>query len=116
MAAVYYDILIEQGATYLRTFVWKDSDEVPVDLTNYTARMQIRRKRSSTTVEHTATTENGGIVLGGTAGTIDIIIPATATAEFDFTKGVYDLELESTGNVVTRLIEGSVEVSKEVTR
>lgn len=116
MAAAYYDILIEQGATFQRTFVWKDSNEDPVDITGYTARMQIRRKKSSTTAEHEATTENGGITLGDTAGTVAITIAATDTADFSFSKGVYDLELVDPQGVVTRLVEGGVEVNQEVTR
>lgn len=116
MAAAYYDILIEQGATFVKNIIWKDSNGDPVDITGYTARMQIRRKKSSTTVEHSATTENDGITLGLTAGTIDILIPATDTAEFEFTKGVYDLELVDPQGKVYRIIEGGVEVSKEVTR
>lgn len=114
--AAYYDILIEQGATFLKTFIWKDSEEEPVDITGYTARMQIRRKKSSTSAEYSATTENGGITLGDTAGTVVVTIPATDTAEFEFTKGVYDIELVDPQGGVTRLIEGGVEVSKEVTR
>ena len=116
MAAAYYDILIEQGATFRKTFVWKDSEETPIDITGYTARMQIRRKKSATTVEHTATTENGGIVLGDAAGTVEVIISAADTADFDFTTGVYDLELNDGSDGITRLVEGGVEVSKEVTR
>ena len=42
MAAV-YDITIEQGATFRLSLVWKDSSNVPVNLTGYTARMQVRR-------------------------------------------------------------------------
>lgn len=116
MAAAYYDILIEQGATFRKTFVWKDSNEDPVDITGYSARMQIRRKLTSTTAEHSATTENDGITLGQTAGTIAVEIPAEDTAAFEFTKGVYDLELVDPQGVVTRLVQGGVEVSKEVTR
>lgn len=116
MAAAYYDILIEQGATFRKTFVWKDSNETPVDITGYTARMQIRRKISSTTAEHSATTENGGITLGQTAGTVDVTITASDTSAFEFTKGTYDLELVDPQGVVTRLVMGGVEVSKEVTR
>ena len=114
--AAYYDILIEQGATYQKTFTWKGSDETPVDITGYTARMQIRRKKSSVDFEHEATTENGGITLGDTAGTVAVLIPATDTAALTITKGTYDLELVDPQGVVYRLIEGGVEVSKEVTR
>lgn len=88
----------------------------PVDLTGFTARMDIRASLEATTVIHTLTTENGGITLGDAAGTIDLLIPATTTAGFDFTHAVYDLELVSALGVVTRLVSGAVALSKEVTR
>lgn len=114
--AGYYDITIEQGATYVQALIWKDSDGVAMDLTGYTARMQIRAKKSSETVLHEATTENGGIAITALTGTVTITISAADTAAFDFLKGVYDLELISGTSVVTRLVEGSVAVSLEVTR
>jgi len=116
MAAASYDILIEQGATFSRTFIWKDSEEVAVDLTDYTARMQIRRTKSNSTSLAEATTENGYIELGGDEGTVIVTIPASVTADFEFLRGVYDIELIDSEGVVTRLVEGAVEVSREVTR
>jgi hypothetical protein len=88
----------------------------PVDLTGFTARMDIRGTLSSATAIHTLTTENGGIALGGVAGTIDLLIPAATTEGFDFGSAVYDLELISAAGVVTRLIGGAIVLSKEVTR
>jgi hypothetical protein len=41
MAATTYDILIEQGATYSQVVTYKESG-VAVNLTGYTARMQVR--------------------------------------------------------------------------
>lgn len=114
--AGYYDIKIDQGATYRQEFIWKDSAGDPIDLTSYTARMQIRRKVSSTAAEHEATTENSGIAITAGTGSVVVTISATDTAAFEFTKGVYDLELISGSGVVTRLLEGTVEVSPEVTR
>jgi len=114
--AVTYDIEIEQGATFSRLFRWKDSAGDPVDLTGYTARMQIRRKYSSTTVEYSATTENGDIVLGDALGTIQLDISAANTALLTCSSGVYDLELIASDNVVTRFVQGTVTVSREVTR
>jgi hypothetical protein len=87
----------------------------PVNLTGFTARMDIRESLDDVTVIHTLTTENAGIVLGGVAGTISLLIPAATTAGFDFTSAVYDLELDNAG-VVTRLISGAITLSKEVTR
>lgn len=108
------NLAIYQGATYDKTFTWIVSD-VPVNLTGYTARMKVRPTVSSSTVYLDLTTANGKIVLGGSAGTVQLLLSATETAALTFTTGVYDLELVS-GSTVTRLIEGNVTVSKEVTR
>lgn len=111
-----YDITIEQGATFLRTVTWRDSLGALINLSGYTARMQVRAKKSSDVVLVEANTTNGYIVLGGAAGTIAITIPAAITAPLSFVNGVYDLEVVSGGGIVTRLLEGGVELSKEVTR
>lgn len=88
----------------------------PVTLTGYTARMQIRATVESTTTLVSLTTENGGITLDNTAKTITLLMTATATAALDWTEAVYDLELVSSGGVVTRLLSGSISVQTEVTR
>lgn len=116
MSAGYLDLYIEQGATYDQPFVWKDGNGNPVNITGYTARMQIRKSVSATSVIIELTTENGRITLGGAAGTIDLLIDADDTAALEQFAGVYDLELESNTGFVTRLLEGQVTVSKEVTR
>ena len=116
MSAAVYNFFIEQGATFQKTITWKDSSGTAINLTGYTARMQFRRVVSATEVLFSATSSNGIIVLGGAAGTIAITIPATTTEAFTFVDAVYDLELQSSGGIVTRLMEGGVAVSKEVTR
>jgi hypothetical protein len=115
MAAV-YDITIEQGATFRLSLVWKDSSNVPVNLTGYTARMQVRRSYTDTVIQLAMTTESGSITLGGSAGTINVVSAATATKDIAARAGVYDLELMSSNGVVTRLVEGKVTVKPEVTR
>ena len=64
----------------------------------------------------TLTTENGRIALGGAAGTVTLTVSAADTAGLTAGNGVYDLELISSGGVVTRLIEGSYSIVREVTR
>lgn len=113
--------VIYQGATFSKTLTWKtapdeDSPKTPVDLTGCTARMQVRAKIGATEVLLTLTTENGGITLGGTAGTIDLLIEAEDTAAITWTSGVYDLEIIFTNGDVRRLLYGEVVVSREVTR
>lgn len=87
----------------------------PVNLTGFTARMQIRETIESTTTL-VSLTEASGITLGGTAGTIGITITATATALLDFDSAVYDLEVVSAGGIVTPVTYGNVYLNDEVTR
>lgn len=111
-----YNLTIEAGATFTRTFVWRDNDGNLMDLDGYTARMQIRSTRTASSFALEATTENGKITINGEDGEIVLTISATETAALEITSGVYDLELISGEGVVTRLTEGSVFISPEVTR
>ena len=115
MPAGQYDITCDQGATFSRVITWKNSNGTPIDLTNYTARLQVRSNYPSSTVLLDLTTENGGITLGGVLGTITLAATATATAAIAADEYVYDLEL-ITGSNVTRVVEGSFTVTPEVTR
>lgn len=107
---------IWQGATWRQDFVWKDSAGALLNLTGYTARMQIRPALASSIKLADLTTENGGIALGGAAGTIVLTLTAAQTAAITAESGVFDLELVSPTGDVTRLMEGPVIISFEVTR
>lgn len=113
MAAANYDLYIEQGATFTLSLIWKDDEGTPIDITGYVARMQIRQNYDTEPV--ISLTDGDGIVLGGVAGTIDITITDEQTTDIEIIRGKYDLELELAG-VVTRLIQGQVEISREVTK
>jgi hypothetical protein len=128
MAAGRYSFVIEQGATLDFEIAYKDSDSNPIDLTDYQARMQIRPSVGSDTVYLTLSsslaTDGTGLNLSGsnslnppTSGTIGIFISAVSSSQLDFTEAVYDLELASGSlyPVVTRLLEGRVQLSKNVT-
>ena len=115
MAATTYDITIEQGATFSQVITYKESG-VAINLTGYTARMQVRSTLESATSVVELTTANSRITLGGAAGTITLTISATDTAALTAGRGVYDLELVSGSNIVTRLLQGVCTISRNVTR
>lgn len=119
MAAGEWNILIEQGATWARTITWysDDAGTTPVDLTGYTARMQVKTyPTAGQTAIVELTTENGRIALGGAAGTIILTLTGAQTdALMETAAMVYDLELEAAGGTVTRLLEGTFEISEQVT-
>jgi hypothetical protein len=107
------NFLCPQGSTFTRTLTYK-IDDSPVDLTGYEARLQVREYHYSDDFVVNLT-DNDGITLGGSAGTIDIVIDATTTQDLVPGSYVYDLELV-VGSTVTRLVEGKFTVTPEVTR
>jgi hypothetical protein len=115
MAATTYDLLIEQGANFSQVITYKE-DGVPVALTGYTARMQVRATLESASTLVELTTANGRIALGGTAGTITLTISATDTAALTSGRGLYDLALVIGTGIVTRLLQGVATSSRNVTR
>lgn len=88
----------------------------PVNLSGYTARMQIRSKVDSLDTIAELTTENAGIVLNNINKTILLQIPALTTSAFSFINAVYSLELIASGGQVTTLVTGTITLVKEVTR
>lgn len=109
------NLTLSQGATWKLNLVYNNGSGNPIDLTGYTARMQARTSYDSSSTALSLTTGTG-ITLGGTAGTIDILVGATTTASIGAAQYVYDMELVSNSGEVTRLIEGTLVVTPEVTR
>ena len=99
------------------TLTWYTSTakSATVDLTNYTARLDIRRKVSDSPAVATLT-NSSGITLGGAAGTIVIALTDTQTAAITPGPAVYDLEMIDGSGKIRRLIEGSLTFTPSVTR
>ena len=111
-----YDFTIYQGATFSQSIAWQDENGTPINVTGSAARMQMRASQDEAAPFITLTTENGGIALGGAAGTVTLTISAADTSTLTATGGVYDLEIISPGGIVTRLLQGAIIIIKEVTR
>jgi hypothetical protein len=127
MPAGRYNFLIEQGATFQLELQYKDPSGNPINLTGYSGRLQIRQTVPSTVVllclSSSLRPDSTGISFSGsngttppTSGSIGIYISAVSSSQLSFDQAVYDLEIENSGGFVTRLVEGSVQLSKEVTR
>ena len=116
MAAATYNFVIEQGTTLAKTLIWNSSTGTPVNLTGYTARMQVRQSVTSSVVLLELTSAAGTIVLTPLTWTIVLNFPAATTAAIIWRHGKYDLELVASNGTVTRLIEGQIDISPEVTR
>ncbi len=120
--AGFYTFKIDQGAATSRALTWQDQNGVPIDLTGFNAKMQIRASKGITdpvllTLDNGI---NGGIVLGTegnfTTGLITITItPAQTTALGQaIERGYYDLVLTRAQDV-KRLVEGPILLDLETT-
>lgn len=89
---------------------------MPIDLSSYSARMQIRESVDSDVVIHSATTTNAGILIDTTYSIITIVIPAEDTAAFTFSTAVYSLELFTPAGMVVPFLAGNLTLVPEVTR
>lgn len=131
MSAGRYPLYIEQGTTVDFEIQYRDSNGNPVDLTGYGARMQIRPSVDSSTVylslTSTLNSDGTGINMSGStpykptaSGSLGIYIASCTSSRLDFGDAVYDLEIFTPINVscpiVTRILQGPVRLSKEVTR
>lgn len=110
-----WDIVIDQGATWRKAIVWS-TDGNPVNLTSYTARMQLREQHTSPTPAVTLTSTGGGITITAGLGRLDLVIAASVTGQLTAGRYVYDLELGPAGGDITRLVYGWATVTPETTK
>lgn len=128
MAAGNYSFTIEQGTTVNFEIQYTDSGSNPINLTGYSGKMQIKSNFADdnpvtyATLSSSLAPDGTGLNFSGstgikppTSGSIGIFISAASSSAFNFTKARYDLEITS-GSVVTRLLQGTITLSKEVTR
>ena len=127
MAAGKYNFTIEQGTTVNFEIQYKDSSNNPVDLTDYSGRMQLKSGYANSnpttylTLSSSLNDDGTGLNFSGsngstppTSGSIGIYISAASSSALTFDTAYYDLEIYS-GSAATRLIEGQVRISKQVT-
>ena len=111
-----YDFTIERNTDVVKTITWKDSTGTVVPLYGYSAKLSMRTTASSATETYVRSTAASTITITPAAGQVSFTIPATDTQTFTALRYVYDLLLTDAGGTKTRLIEGVVTISPEVTR
>lgn len=104
------NLVVDQGATFETVLTLTQDNGDLIDLTGYSGSAQLRKHYTSSN----ATTIT--VTLGGANGTVTLGMTANATANVVAGRYVYDVELVDSANVATRLIEGIVTVTPQVTR
>ncbi len=116
MAAGVYNLLIQQGATFVKKLRWTDSAGTPKDLTGWKAKLHIRYNTEDVDPPIiNLTTENGGLTLNS-YGTVIIKISETVTKGITWDDAVYDLFVIQPSGQTDKLLQGTVQVALAVTR
>jgi hypothetical protein len=106
--AVKANITIDQGTDFSTSIDVTDDNGDPTDLSGYTGAAQMRKHyTSSNSYSFSVAVANGSVTLTMNSAT---------TANITSGRYVYDCELTSGSNTVTRLVEGIVTVTPQVTR
>lgn len=119
MPASKYDFPIEQGTSFKLSLIYKDSNQNPINITNWCARLLWTTEEGATQVFTTNNTDYSlyKFSIDGNNGKLLLQIPASTTNTFTFLKAKYDLELESPDEMYSgggkeriRLLFGTVKI------
>ena len=112
MGAAYTDLYMDQGADFGTTFDLVADDGTAINIAGYSFHSQIRKSYYSANA-----TANLVITITDSAnGNTTISLDAATTANISPGKYVYDVKMVDTANITTRILEGLMTITPEVTR
>jgi PKD repeat protein len=106
------NLVIDQGTTFSSTLSLKDDIGDILNLNGYYANSQMRKWYTSTSATATFTTS-----INVSSGEITLSLSANTTSNITSGRYVYDVEItEQSTNTVSRIVEGIVTVTPQVTK
>lgn len=105
------NLYIDQGAHYKATITAYSRSGVPLDLTDYVIKSQMR-KSYGTSKAYTF----DAYVLNGPAGRIRLILTSDQTELIPAGRYLYDVEVTSPGGTRKRVVEGVATVTPQITQ
>lgn len=108
--AIKANLIIDQGANFETSINVTDDYDNAVDLTGYTGAAQMRKHYTSITYY------TFNVAIDAISGVVTLSMDANTTNSIAAGRYVYDCELTDTSNVRSRLVEGIVTVTPQVTR
>lgn len=108
-----FNYAFTQGDTFTSKPAWKVNNSY-VNVTGYTAKMDVKIAPTSTSTIIELTTENGRITAGTTDGVFTLSLTAAETSDIPVGNYVYDLQITSPGGEVYTLLTGGFTVNTQV--
>ena len=115
------DLNIVQGGTYSARIAVTDTTGGAINLSGYTTRGFAKHRYGDTgkliDLDPDVVSGSGTLtwLTALKSGLIDIDLTATQTAALPVVQGVYDVEMYNATGTVTRILQGKINISPEVT-
>lgn len=105
------NLFVDAGANYSNIITVAASNGQPLDLTGYTVASQMRKSyQSSTAYNFTASVYNAA------TGKVRLQLSDTQSAAIPAGRWLYDVEITSPSGTKTRVVEGIVTVTPQITQ
>jgi len=104
------NIIVDQGTTFSTDIYLTDDNGDPIDLSGYTGASKMRKHYTSSNAQ------SFSVSLNSTYGYVTLSLTSSQTSDLTAGRYVYDVEVTSSSNVVSRIVEGIVTVTPQVTR
>ena len=105
---------IDQDSTFSFEVEYLNDDDTPVQLLNYTAKMQVRNDKGGKNLAFTLT-ETDGITIAPTLGKLTVSLSNARTNKLFYPQSAYDLVITDSSQNKTRLLEGYLILNRAVT-
>ena len=108
----YAELTVDQGSTFESTIDLVTDDGAVINVTGYAFTGQIRKSYYSTNPTANLTLS----IVDAANGNVKVSISAANTANIKAGRYLYDIKMRDTSNTVTRLVEGVITITPQVTR
>lgn len=105
------NLFVDAGSNFNNIITVAATNGLPLDLTGYTVKSQIRKSYTST-LSYTFTSS----VYDALAGKIKLELTAVQSEAIAPGRWLYDVEITSSAGIKTRVIEGVVTVTPQITQ
>lgn len=108
--AIKANLVVDQGSDFSADIDLVDAVGAVYNLTGHTVAAQMRKNYASSSASTFTTSHNS------VGGKITLTLSSASTATIEPGRYLYDVEIRSSGGVVTRVVEGIVTVTPGITR
>lgn len=108
--AIKANIVVDQGSSFSTSINVTDTDDAVIDLTGFTGAAQMRKHYTS------SNSVPFNVTIIPAEGVVRLSLTANSTANVAAGRYVYDVELTDSNGIISRIVEGIVTVTPNVTR